>query len=396
MTISKYCGYAALLAFRFGLFAIPSSSAANTLTLPMNAGDIATFLAEQNNPTVESFLAALPMSLSQNFVLMHESRSMQQATPRQPRQILFGSDARFLLAVSGVPEDPRYNELEFAEFEPTTGRYHFGVISFVANGPATVTKDVAFCQNCHGAVPHPIWAPYPDWKGAYGNDRGAIEKDLQQDFAAFFAAAPTSPRYQHLSFRKTADQTSFLLPTRYYPYPNTDFNHELGSTIALGTLTRLKNHPSYNTWSVAALAASSSLYCSKTNAWFDLLQKINTAYAPIASQYTPTSKLDVKALRLLGVDPVTDLSLEKMADIPGGGGAWQTGAYRLEEAVAFQILVDTFTRDSALESLFASEKETIDRIKRRSLLVGEERAKALETSAAWFLFFDVFDPINLN
>ena len=117
MTISKYCGYAALLALGFGLFAIPSTSTANTLTLPLNAADIATFLAEQNNPTVESFLAALPTSLSQSFVLMHESRSMQQATPRLPRQILFGSDARFLLAVSGVPEDPRYNELEFAEFE---------------------------------------------------------------------------------------------------------------------------------------------------------------------------------------------------------------------------------------------------------------------------------------
>lgn len=393
MNLGNHRVITAVLAIKLCAFSAHTTHA-STLTLPLRTDTIATYLADQNNPTVESFLAALPQSIKQSFVLMHDSRSMQRATPQQPRQILFGADARFLLAVSGVPEDPRFNELEFAEFEPSTGRYHFGTISFAPNGPATIKKDVAFCQNCHGATPHPIWAPYPDWKGAYGNDRGAIEEGLKQDFAAFLTAAPSSPRYQHLSFRKTNDQSTFLLPTRYYPYPNTDFNHELGNTMALGVATRLKAHPSYNRWSAAALATSTSLYCSKSNKWFELAKKINTAYAPIASQYAPTSRLDVKTFRLLGVDPVVELSLEKMAGVPGGGGAWQTGAYRLEEAITFQLLIDTIGRDPALESLLAPEKEPISRIKSRSLLVGEERAKALETSSAWFLFFDVFDPVN--
>ena len=369
--------------------------ASGELKLPLSADRIESFLQGQASPTVEGFLAALPASMKENYVLMHESRSLQRATPLLPRQIMFGSDARFLLAVSGIPEDPRYNELEFAEFEPATGRYHFGVISFPANGTPKVTKDVAFCQNCHGATPHPIWEPYPDWKGAYGDDRGAIEGSLKQDFASFLASAPTSPHYQHLTLRKTNDYSTFLLPTRYYPYPNTDFNHELGSTMALGTVARLKSNPEYRRWAAAAVVADPSLNCYKANdMWYTLSRKITAAYAPIQSKYTPTNRADIKILRIMGVDPMVDLSLEKMAGVPGGGAAWQTGAYKLEEAISFQLLVDTLDRDPTLAKMFASERPTIDSIKNHALLVGEARAEALKTSSSWFLFFDVFDPVG--
>lgn len=378
----------------YAAFLTSKVSAETELKLPLTAEGIASFLEEQASPTVDNFLAALPSSMKENFVLMHDSRSLQRATPLQPRQILFGSDARFLLAVSGIPDDPRYKELEFAEFEPSTGRYHFGIISFAGLEKPKVTKDVAFCQNCHGAAPHPIWAPYPDWKGAYGNDRGAIEGALKQDFAAFLASAPTAPHYQHLRFRKTADSSTFLLPTRYYPYPNTDFNHELGNTVALGTVARLKKNPDYQRWSAAAVATDPSLNCYKSKSWSDLTKKITAAYNSIQSRYTPTNRFDVKVMRILGVDPLIDLSLEKMAGVPGGGGSWQTGAYKLEEAVSFQLLVDNLGRDPALASLFASERSTIDSIKNRAALTGEQRAEALRTSSSWFLFFDVFDPVG--
>lgn len=368
--------------------------AGTELRMPLSADGIIDFLEEQMNPSVDNFLAALPPSMKENFVLMHESRSLQRATPQQPRQILFGSDARFLLAVSGVPEDPRYKEIEFAEFEPATGRYHFGVISFSDSAKPKVTKDVALCQNCHGSLPHPVWAPYPDWQGAYGNDRGVIEGTLKQNFAAFLASAPTTPHYQHLRFRKTADGSTFLLPTRYYPYPNTDFNHELGNTVALGTVTRMRMSPDYKRWSAAAVAADPALNCYKSKVWPDLTKKITAAYNPIQSRYAPTSRTDVKVMRLLGVDPAVELSLEKMADVPGSGGGWQTGAYKIEEAISFQLLFDTLSNDPTLTTLFATERTTIDRIKHYSNLKGEARAQALRTSSSWFLFFDVFDPVG--
>lgn len=376
------------------MIAANSTSAAevDSLRLPLSADGIQKYLSDHPTTNVESFLGALPRSLKENFVLMHTSRSLHHATPTAPRQIMFGSDARFLLAAGGVPEDPRYNELEFAEFAPTTGTYHFGVISFSENKPATVTKDVAFCQNCHGAKPHPIWGAYPDWSGAYGDDEGKIEPKLQQSFAEFRSTANSSSRYKHLAFKSTPDR--FLLPTRFYPYPNTDFNHELGNTMAIGVLERLKHHPDYLKWAGAALATSSDLQCIKNKSWPSLTKRINAAYKPLETKYQATSKADIKVLRLLGVDPVVELSLEKLGDAAGGGGNWQTGAYRLEEAITFQLLVDLMGRDQKLANLFATEKKAITSIRNYALLVGEPRANALRTSSSWFLFFDVFDPIT--
>jgi hypothetical protein len=101
-------------------------------------------------------------------------------------------------------------------------------------------------------------------------------------------------------------------------------------------------------------------------------------------------------MRLLGVDPVTAFSLEQLAGDPGRGSGpqYQTGAYRIEEAVAFQLLVDIMASDPGLGRRFASEQETIAYISGKARLVGQERSDALRRSSSWFLFFDVFDPVT--
>ncbi len=367
--------------------------AVETLSLPLTADGLDAFLAGQAEPTLPGLLDALPASLQENFVLVHTSRSMQRATTATPRQVMFGSDARFLLAVGSVPEDPRFDEAEFAEFDPATGLYHYGTISFVAGARPTVRRNVAFCQNCHGTPARPIWGEYPTWSGVYGDEHGAVAAATKADFQAFLAAAPTAPHYRHLRFAPDASGATFLLPTRYYPYPNTDFNHELGNTVALGTLTRIQRHGDLRRWGAAALATNSTLDCIGADAWPDVVRRVNAAYSAIQANYPATTRSDVKAMRLAGVEPLTELSLDQFGATPGRGPVWQTGAYRLEEAIAFQLVVALSAEDSALKALFAPEQATIDGIERRALLVGAERAAALERSSSWFLFFEVFDPL---
>jgi hypothetical protein len=375
------------------VFAGGGAALGASLTLPLDAEKLAAFIAANDVRTVEDLLAALPESLQESFVLMSSSRSLHRATPRQPRQILFGADARFLIAVSGVPDDPRYNLVEFAEFEPRQGAYRFGTVDFNAGG--RVETGQTLCESCHGRPARPIWGQYPTWPGAYADNEGRIDPASKADFAAFAAAAPQAPRYRGLRFAAGEGGATFLLTGRRYPYANTDFNHELGNTVALGTATRMRAHPDYARYFWAALAASPALSCIDSDAWSDLTRLINAAYAAIAARYPATSRPSVKAQRLLGVDPAPELSLEKLAAeaVSGTAGYWQTGAFRIDEAVAYQLLQDAMAADAEMRAAFAPQQKAIDYIARYLALVGTERSEALRRSYGWFPFFDVFDPV---
>lgn len=366
------------------------------LTLPLSAGKLESYLTEHPETTLDELLGALPPPLHENFVLVHASRSLHQATPEAPRQILFGSDARFLVAASGVPADPRYQLLEFAEFDPATGEYHFGTVDFAEPGRPRVEKDVARCQGCHGNPTRPIWGEYPRWGGAYGDEQGVVAPELAPRFGEFVKASPANPRYAHLVFAKDESGATFKLSARYYPYPNTDFNHELGNTVALGALTRLRRAAGFDRWRAALLAANPTMSCIDSDAWTTLTRRVNAAYAEVQDRYPPTTRVDVKALRVMGFDPVREFSLELRAGDQGraSAGQYQTGAYRIEEALAFQLLIDLMRDDATLRQEFASEREMIDFIAGKSQLVGTERAAALRRSSSWFLFFDVFDPVT--
>jgi hypothetical protein len=365
-----------------------------SMTLPLSAAKVEDYLATAHVTTVEDFLASLPDSLHGSFVLVNDSGSLQRASPERPRQILFGPDARFLIGVGAVAGDPRAEEIEFADFQAEDGRYHFGTIVFSPGQAAKVTHDDRHCLGCHGRTPRPIWGQYPDWAGAYGDDQGRIEPALQERFAAFAAAAPSDPRYQRLHFAAGAGGATFLLVDRAFPYANSAFNHELGNTVALGAVTRMRAQPDWRHLRWATLAASPALGCIATDAWFDLQQWLAAAYARLPSRHPANTDPYAQALRLSGLDPLDDLSLETQTGATTGTmGLWQTGAFQLQEAIAFQLLVGGIADDATLAGQFAEEKETIDAIEQHAQLTGEARAEALKHSYAWYDFFDVFDPV---
>lgn len=386
-----------------GLFWFTASqwlgAAGADLSLPLGADSIRAYLEANPQATVESFLQALPPSYSGSFVLMHRSRSLQPATYDRPRVIFFGPDARFLLAVGNKEKHPRFSVLEFAEFEEKQGTYRFGEIDLGTIGRPKVSVDNKVCTTCHGSPTRPIWGQYPRWDGAYSDEAGKITAADRAGFAQFLGQVGADPRYQPLMFSAGTGDT-LLLTDRYYPFANTSFNHELGNTVALGTLTRMRAAPHFAADRWAVLASSEALECIRTDAWFDISPVVQRRYAAgPASQYPATGLLSVKAMRLMGIDPETELSLEeivprlKRPELSRTYGKWQTGAFRLDEALTFALLMDTAAQDSQLSKLIADEAPVIARLQRWMPLKGEERATALRKLRGDYNFFDVYDPI---
>ena len=106
--------------------------------------------------TIDEFLKHLPLPLRENYVFMEQSRSLARATVEQPRAILFGTDARILIAVSSMPSDPLFNVIEVLQQDATTGVWSFRLIDFRSGAPV-LTPAPEVCSTCHGHPARPIW-----------------------------------------------------------------------------------------------------------------------------------------------------------------------------------------------------------------------------------------------
>src|SRR5690349_15808778 len=81
-----------------------------------------------------ALLAALPAPQRTRYALMFESRSLQGATPENPRVILFGPDARFILTFNGSPAQRGFRVVETMEFDD--GEKEFRLRELVFSDPA--------------------------------------------------------------------------------------------------------------------------------------------------------------------------------------------------------------------------------------------------------------------
>lgn len=162
--------------------------------------------------TVESVIAILPESHLKNYTLMHTSASAQGSSYQNPRAILYGEDARLIVAFNGESSQAAYQDLELIQFRDDSKQFEFRRIRF-PEGSSRGEAFVAFsepnpkqCLHCHRAEPRPVWEPYLVWPGAYGGEddslfRGFInhlpaeESRLYHDF---MASRAQHPRYRDL------------------------------------------------------------------------------------------------------------------------------------------------------------------------------------------------------
>lgn len=137
-----------------------------------------------------------------SYVLAYKSLSLQGSSYLNPRAIVFGQTANYVISFNGHPGQKAYSNLEMVSFDPAKG-YSFREIRFLKEPGSessvdeteieTRTENVAIsranpgvCLQCHSQPkPHPIWATYSNWPGMYGsNDDDVYRIQVSREYAA--------------------------------------------------------------------------------------------------------------------------------------------------------------------------------------------------------------------
>jgi hypothetical protein len=191
---------------------------------------------EDSPKTVEQFLGILKQQqpeLFSRFTLMRESKSLQSASPANPRAIVFGLDAKFVISFNGSPDQNGFYQIEMIQFvdsAPLGARFEMREINFDPQGTdvAQLSEiNPSKCARCHGSDPKPIWESYDNWPGAYGeeddalidfddgdrfpptghNDNSIVKRHRQhlKEFRSFMAVKDQHSRFQLLEFPKGTD-----------------------------------------------------------------------------------------------------------------------------------------------------------------------------------------------
>jgi len=181
---------------------ISTALAETTYTQPSGFGagltfdQVETLIQQQNPKSVEEMLALLPKSAFAQYALAYSSRSLQGATPLNPRAIVFDKKSGLTFAFNGDSKEDGFNSLEFMQFDQTTKKFELHEVTF-SGGKAAIAKPDT-CLKCHGDNPHPIWDSYFLWPGVYGSEDANLVGDEKKNLVKWIAARAAHPRYQYL------------------------------------------------------------------------------------------------------------------------------------------------------------------------------------------------------
>jgi len=168
--------------------------------------------------SIEELLSRLPAPDRSGYVLVFDSRSLQGASFRDPRALVFGKDAKFIFTFNGDSQQRGYEQIETMEFEPVNKTFIFRNIVFtragLGSGEITFSEvNPPVCLGCHGNPPRPIWDTHPVWPGVYGeNYLRPLDKLERNGLAEFSASMNSHPRYRHLLYLE-----NYVRPTAFSP-----------------------------------------------------------------------------------------------------------------------------------------------------------------------------------
>ena len=160
-----------------------------------------TELKKQGPIYLETVLEALPIPFRLNQTFVYESRSTQGASPLSPRAILFNSDASFVLAFNGQPNQPGFDRMEIMDFDSRKRSLHFREVVF-ERGSAVFNESPTSCRKCHGQPAKPIWDSYALWPGVYGSVDDKLIGKERENYIQFLEVRESHPRYRHLPLIK--------------------------------------------------------------------------------------------------------------------------------------------------------------------------------------------------
>jgi cytochrome c553 len=231
-----------------------------------NAPYVALCTLLQRHPAIDSLADLLPLlddDLRGNFTLVYASRSPERdIDPRHPRVVLFGRDARLVLAFTGDPAGASRDVVQVMHYRAATRRFEleqFVLPAAARRSPALARAaetngrpDPMACRRCHDADPRPIFDSYRVWPGVYGSRRdrlatGSAELASYQGFIAGLA----DPRsvYRSLRFPRGSPVSPYALDAAGTPAddfaPNLRFGIALSELARARTARRLEATPNY-------------------------------------------------------------------------------------------------------------------------------------------------------
>jgi len=231
-----------------------------------NFASLQSLLSRQDIGSVEELIAALPAAQRNRYALVFESRSLQGASPENPRVILFGPDARFIVTFNGSPAQRGFRVVETMEFDDDSKEFRLRELLFPerAGSPDKVVVSEVNpqrCTRCHGAPPQPVWDTFPLWPGAYGERyRARLSARERAGLSAFLALQPTHPRYgQLLDVKRFADPQTFRSSalSQYAGIPeeppNAELSVYLGRLQAQSIARQLVRQPAFEPYRYALL-----------------------------------------------------------------------------------------------------------------------------------------------
>jgi mono/diheme cytochrome c family protein len=317
-------------------------------------------VAEQRVTTVERALELLSPSLRSRYALVFDSRSLQQASFADPRVVLFGIDARFIVTFNGQAGQRGFDTLEMMEFDEQRNRFEFREIHFPegsspGDGAVVSEANPAKCVACHGQPLRPVWDTWPTWPGVYGEQyRAPLARSELDGLKSFLEAQPTHPRYRALRYVELfADPNTFVPGTKVLyagaetEPPNAVLSRLLAKLSARMIAHEVASAPKFLPYRYALLGALSR-DCGQVDAYFE--EPFARALAPgLAglSERSATATARQLASKAARLQP----GPRGPADLPGDD------VQRLD---TFRFLVESLLGISTSQWTPALEKDTFD------------------------------------
>jgi hypothetical protein len=193
-------------------FSYPSKSFAQSL--PLTYDGVVSLIQTQHVNSIEELLPLLPTPFRSSYTLVRDSMSMQASDALHPRVILYGQDAKLLMAFNGNSSQHGFDSLEMIQFRDDLAAFQMHLIEFPSaqNGltaPRFSGPNPKACLGCHGTDPRPNWESYSDWPGMYGANDDRLNSDEEKSYAIFRKNRLSDPRYGALIPPGQYDQSPF-------------------------------------------------------------------------------------------------------------------------------------------------------------------------------------------
>lgn len=243
-----------------------SAQSCPPIQTPVTLQKVLSKIDDCNIEHVEELLPLLPADFRSRYLFVYASRSLQGATPEFPRVILFGLDAKVILAFAGSPGLHGYDLLEMIEYDESKKMFRFKSITFPADNSlssadaskkAVISEDnPRRCMMCHRETLRPNWDTYAAWPGVYGSRNDDMPPPEKAHYTKF----------KENVFMKTGRYRFFEDPDKYpdnawyydyyrWPRPNLQFNLLLSLLNSQANAREIKNDPKLYPFRYALLAS---------------------------------------------------------------------------------------------------------------------------------------------